>query len=192
MRSDEELRRASVCVDDDLRKMGHTLQLLLESKVTIASPVRDQVLSNALLDSFLQATRNLCHFLYSSKPRPSDIVAENFFDDGGIWARLRPDVPELRSGSLASLISKRIAHLTWDRASETAPSWGAFRIAWELGRTMEVFTKEVLPSRIDQSISQDNTMMMFLMRKTIAEYGEVDLVKLSPLSQIWKMSKTQM
>ena len=79
--SEDDLISASICVGYELGRMGNTLGLLLESNVTTTSTPREQVVFNALLDSFLQATRNLYHFLCSYKPRASDIIAENFFDD---------------------------------------------------------------------------------------------------------------
>ena len=115
--SDADLVRASVSIDYEANKMGNMLLLLLQSNVTFASAQREQVISNALLDSFLLATRNLCHFLYSHNPRPSDIVAENYFDNPQDWSNQRPVVSEFQDGSLVILISKRVAHLTWDRAS---------------------------------------------------------------------------
>jgi len=183
--SEADLVRASVSLDHEASKMGGMLLLLLESNATFASVPRERSISNALLDSFLLATRNLCHFLYSHNPRPSDIVAENYFDNPQDWSNQRPVVSEFQDGSLVSLISKRVAHLTWDRASGTAPSWGAFRIAWELCKAMEMFTKIVPSSRIHPNLPQDVALLKQSMSQTIEQYGGVDLAEAAPLNQIW-------
>jgi hypothetical protein len=183
--SDSDLVRASICIDHEISKIGIVLTLLLESKVTIASPVRDQAIVNALLDSFLQATRNLCHFLYSYKPRSTDVTAEDFFDNKQEWLDERPDIPQFQDGSLASLISKRLAHLTWERVSGTTPSWGAFRIAWELCKAMEVFVEKAPSSRINPNLIEDVVSIKQSMNQIVAQYGGVDYVGSAPLNMIW-------
>jgi hypothetical protein len=172
--------------------MGNMLDLLLESKVTIASAARDQAILNALFDSFLQATRNLYHFLYSQKPWPSDIIAEDFFDDERDWCRSRPAVAEFNDGSLVNLISKRLFHLTWSRTSGTKPSWGPYRIAWELCKALEVFIATAPSFRVDPSLSQDVAALMLSMRQIIEQYGGIDLVESAPLSQIWNEDELAM
>lgn len=191
-RSAKELICASVSVDYEVGRMGNMLDLLLESKVTIASTARDRAISNALLDSFLQAARNLCHFLYSQKPRPSDIIAEDFFDDEQDWCRSRPAVAEFHDRSLVNLISKRLFHLTWDRISGTKPSWGPFRIAWELCKALDVFIAKVPSSRVDPILSQDVAALILSMRQIIEKYGGIDLVESAPLSQIWNEDELSM
>ena len=191
-RSARELMRASVSVGYEVGRMGNMLDLLLESKVTIASAARDQAILNALLDSFLQATRNLYHFLYSQKPWPSDIIAEDFFDDERDWCRSRPAVAEFHNGSLVNLISKRLVHLTWDRTSGTKPSWGSFRIAWELCKALEVFIATVPSSRVDPSLSQDVAALILSMRQIIEQYGGIDLVESAPISHIWNEDELSM
>ena len=191
-RSDKELIRASVSIDYEVSRMGSMLHLLLESTVTIASAARDRAISNAFLDSFLQATRNLCHFLYSHNPRPSDIIAEDFFDDERDWCRARLAVAEFHDGSIVNLISKRLVHLTWDRTSGTKPSWGAFRIAWELCKAMEVFIAKVPSSRVDPSLSQDVAALILSMRQIIEQYGGINLVESAPLSHIWNEDELSM
>ncbi len=183
--SEADLVCASVSIDHEASKMGGTLLFLLENNVTFASAQREQAISNALLDSFLLATRNLCHFLYSYNPRSSDIVAENYFDNPHDWLNQRPDFTEFQNGSLVGLISKRVAHLTWDRASGTTPSWGAFRIAWELCKAMEVFTKIAPSSRVHPNLSEDVALIKQSMNQIIEQYGGVDLVDSAPLNMIW-------
>jgi hypothetical protein len=184
-RSESDFVRASICIDHEVSKIGIVLTLLLESQVTTASPVRDQAIVNALLDSFLQATRNLCHFLYSHNPRSTDITAEDFFDNKQEWFDKRPDIPQLQDGSLVSLISKRLTHLTWDRVSGTTPSWGAFRIAWELCKAMEVFVEEAPSSRIHPGLSEDMASIKQSMNEIIEQYGGADSVASAPLNMIW-------
>ncbi len=172
--------------------MDSMLRLLLESSVTMASRPRDPATANAVLHTFLLATRNLCHFLYSHKPRPLDIIAEDFFDRDEDWRNVRPPaVPEFLDGSLVDLISKRLAHLTWDRASGTKPSWGAFRIAWELGKALEVFVATAPSTRIAPVLTQDIAAMVKLMHNIVHRFGGVDGVQLAPLSQLLDGSDRQ-
>ena len=164
--------------------MSWMLNLLLESRVTYGSDPREHAIQNALLDSFLLATRNLCHFLYSHNPHPSDIVAENYFDNPQDWKSQRPAVSQLQDGSLVSLFSKRVAHLTWDRTSGTAPSWGAFRIAWELCMLMEIFLKTAPSSRVHPSLSQDVSLQKQWMNQIAEQCGGADRVEAAPVNQI--------
>jgi hypothetical protein len=159
---------------------------MLESNVDVRSAPREQAVSNALLHAFLMATRNLCHFLYSHNPRSTDIIAEDFFDDPEGWQRARPDpLPEFADGTFVTRISRRLAHLTWERASGTKPSWGGFRIAWELGKSLEVFVSSADPVRISRELMEDVTVLMRTLRRYIDEFGSVDNVENAPPSMLF-------
>ncbi len=104
-RTDASLREAARAVDYDLNMMGNTLQTMLQSDVGLDSPPEEHLVANAMLHSFLLATRNLCKFLYSYKPYPNDIIAEDFFDKPDDWKTLRPaSLPEFEEGSQAGMI----------------------------------------------------------------------------------------
>lgn len=120
-RTDELLQKASEAVDYDL-KMMHAM---LQRQVGTDSPTEDQAVANAMLHSCLLAARNLCKFLYSHKPQDDDIVAEDFFDNPDNWKNLRPpSQAEFEKGSLAGIISRRLLHLTYERAKRVKQAKG--------------------------------------------------------------------
>lgn len=185
-RSDEELQRASMAVDYEVGMLGASLDFLLGSQTTFGSSAPEQAASNAMLHSFLLATRNLCHFLYSHNPRQNDIIAEDFFEKAEEWHQARPQPPrEFLDGTLVDLISKRLAHLTWDRASGTKPTWGSFRIAWELTKGLEVFVSTLASStRLDPGFAQDVQVLSLALQVVIDQYGSVELAESAPTSQL--------
>lgn len=185
-RTDLSLREASKAVDYDLNMMGNTLQAMLRSNVGIGSPPEQHLIANAMLHSFLLATRNLCKFLYSYKPYPNDIIAEDFFDNADDWKKLRPaSLPEFEEGSLAAMISGRLLHLTYERAEGTKPTWGGFRIAWELRKSLKVFVARVKPERLSEKLVEDVAKMLRVLKQYVDEYGSVDDVQSAPLSMLW-------
>lgn len=171
-RSDDELRQASMVVDYEVSMLGSTLHILLASNVNELSSSQDQALNNALLHSFLIAARNLFHFLHSHNPRPNDMVAEDFFDVQADWRRERaPGPSEFQDGSFVRMISRRLAHLTWDRATQPKPLWTAFRIAWELVTPLALFVSRVPPERIDKRFRQDVEVLGAELRQIASAYS---------------------
>lgn len=184
--SDEDLQRASLAVDYEVGMLGASLDFLLGSQTTFGSSAPEQMASNAMLHSFLLATRNLCPFLYSHNPRQNDIIAEDFFETAEEWHQARPQPPhEFLDGSLVDLISKRLAHLTWHRASGTRPTWGAFRIAWELTKGLEVFAAKVSSARLDSSFAQAVKVLSLALQAVIDQHGSVELAESAPTSLLW-------
>jgi len=184
--TDATLRKAAEAVQYEASMLGATLQLSLESGTWIDSTPREHSIANSLLHSFLIASRNLCHFLYSHNPQPTDIVAEDFFDDPDEWRNLRPDpIPDLADGSFVQLISRRLLHLTYDRAAGTKPTWTSFRIAWELAKALDIFVARVPKHRIPDDIIEDVYALVQTLTKTIAEWGSVDDVESVPLTTLW-------
>ena len=115
----------------------------------------------------------------------TDLIAEDFFDTETAWSQVRPEpLTEIADGSFAKQISRRLAHLTWDRASRTKPSWGAFRIAWELGSSLKVFVAAVHPFRLGHEIVEDVTALMLVLRGYVEQFGSVDDVESVPLSKL--------
>ena len=184
-RTDAELKAASEAVDYETTMLWATLEILLSSNTNILSRAAAQAQSNMALHSFLLATRNLCGFLYSRSPYPTDIIAEDFFDDPQQWYDVRPAVAEeIRDGSLVKLINKRLAHLTWDRASGTHPAWSAFRIAWELAEALEVVASQVSASRLHPTFAPGTVALKTAMQAVIDQHGSVEQVKSVGLSQL--------
>ena len=150
-------------------------------------PSRSKSLSdNALLHAFLLAVRNLCKFLYSHACHANDIIAEDFFDDHDAWHNVRPKLPpEFEEGKLAELISKRLLHLTYERAEGTKPTWGAFRIAWELREAIKAFVERAPPDRLATEFIEDAAAFLRITQRYVDECGSADDVSNVPLSMLW-------
>ncbi len=165
-RSEADLRRASMVVQYEVGTLDTMLSLLLDSNVSLRSPPEAQAVSNAILHTFLLAARNLIHFLYSHKPRPGDIVAEDFFDDPKVCCAARAKgAQDYRNGTLVGFISKHLAHLTWERASKTKPTWGAFPIAWGIAEALVEFVSAVEKTRVDVRLIDDVKQLMIELRQ---------------------------
>jgi hypothetical protein len=183
-RSDSELHRASMAVQYEVVTLGTTLQQLLHSNVTCEGPARERLISNALLHTFLLAARNLIHFLFSHEPRPNDIIAQDFVDHAAHWsAQQSACAPELRDGALVTFISRRLAHLTYDRASGTKATWGPFAIAWLVLEGLERFVVVADKSRVDKRLVDEVQLVGQLLRTLRAEFGGLD-TPLGPLSTL--------
>jgi len=183
-RSEDELQRASLAVQYEVATLGTTHEMLQESGTNLASGPRERVISNALLHTFLLAARNLLGFLYSHRPRPTDIVAEDFFDDLTTWPEQR-DVPEpeMANGELVRLISKRLAHLTWDRADGAQAYWGAFTIAWNISLAMQSFLRLVDGAKISPELSQEVEVVRMMLQTHLDRMGGMP-DKIAPASEL--------
>ena len=84
-RSLEELHRASLAVQFEVVTLWVSYAKLQELKTNLQDKPEKRFYNNAILHSFLLAARNLLTFLYSHNARPSDIIAEDFFDDPNTW-----------------------------------------------------------------------------------------------------------
>ncbi len=123
----------------------------------------------------LLAARNLLAFLYSHNPRESDIIAEDFFDDPDDWQKQRAiPSPEMADGVLIGRISKRLAHLTWDRADGTKPLWGAFQIVWNLGLALHSFVELTDDVKIHEQLRTDVGLLLALLKKTLSQHPELN------------------
>jgi hypothetical protein len=160
-RLDVDLRRASMAVQYEVGILGTMLQFLLDSNVSASSPPEAQAISNALLHTFLLAARNLIHFLFSHNPYPDDIIAEDYVDDPEVWRSVEAEVgSDFRDGSLVKFISRRLAHLTWERAGETKPTWGPFPIAWGIAESLVRFVTVAPKERVDRRLVDDVGKLM--------------------------------
>lgn len=163
--SEADLRRASMAVDYEVNTLSSALDLLLRSGTTEASPPPEQALSNALLHTLLIAARNLFHFLYSHQSRPTDLIAEDFFNNDDDWADVRPDAPpEFQDGAFVRSVSRRLAHLTWDRIGDQPPRWIPWQIVSALVRPLTVFVQEAPAERVQHALREDVELLRRLLR----------------------------
>lgn len=173
-RTQAELRRASLAVQYDLVMLHSCLALLQSSNVGWSSNNDEKQISNAILHAMLLAARNLLSFLFAHRPRESDIIAEDFFDDSNIWQKQRAvPSPEMADGVLISRISKRLVHLTWDRADRTKPLWGGFRIVWSIGLVLQSFVQLADDAKIHEQLREDVGAMMALLKKVLDQHKKL-------------------
>ena len=182
-RSQEDLLRASLEVQGEVISLWITHAELQKLAADFGSSPQIQSTSNAMLDSFLVKARNLVAFLFAHKPRSSDIIAEDFFDDPDLWQekRLVPD-PALANGELIGQISKLLAHLTWDRADAKKAYWGAFRIAWNVGRAMQSFLELADDTKIHPQLKEDVNLGMANLKSEMDRDG-IDETMMSPAQE---------
>lgn len=116
------------------------------------SPADTTRLSNVLIESFAVHLRNIIDFLYLDRPKPSDVVATDFFEPGR-WQGLRPAI----SGTLETArvrANKEIAHLTTDRITGNPPNkaWDFASLATEIKPLMRLVTKNALATRLSSKV----------------------------------------
>lgn len=186
-RTDESLREASREVDYELNMMVTTLTWMLQRNVGVDTPDEERRVHNAMIHSFLLATRNLCDFFFRPpNPRDDDILAEDFFDNKQ-WKRLRPkSVPEFETRSLVGWISKRLLHLTYERAEGTKRDWNPFRVAWELRKLLNVFVAKVKSARLSEELVEDAARLDVILQPYADECESVDDVESAPFSMLWE------
>lgn len=96
---------------------------------------------NALLESFLIHARCLLDFLYQTeKPRPDDVIADDFFEDPSIFHKLLPhSIPAAEY--LKQRTGKEVAHLTYGRlkVSATEKVWNIGQIHDQLAEALAIF-----------------------------------------------------
>ncbi|NOT00228.1 MAG: hypothetical protein HOP29_06330 [Phycisphaerales bacterium] len=191
-RADESLRRASIAVGYEVSTLASTLHIMVNGATTFDSPTSDRAVSNALLHTFLLSARNLCHFLYPHESRTTDILAEDFFDEPADWISMRPTGhAEFTDATLVNLISKRVAHLTWDRAGGTKPSWSVFAIAFQLGIVLERLVASVPAARVTPGFGEDVSALMKELRRELDkhklefDFEQAQLVTLFNEADFW-------
>jgi hypothetical protein len=171
-RSTDDLRRASLAVQYELIALFSFHDLLHSTAASPDSPRSVKLASNAYLHAMLLAARSLLGFLYAHKPRANDIIAEDFFDEATHWTDRRAiPAPEMSNGELMGQISKRLAHLTWDRTETERPLWGAFAIVWNVLLGLQSFVDLVCNDRIHPALAEDLAVSLAAMRRVHDEWG---------------------
>jgi len=115
-----------------------------------ADPIR---LNNALIESFVVHFRNIIDFLYVDRPRPTDVVASDFFDPAA-WESRKPPL----SGTLDTArrrANKELAHLTTDRIPGAPPEkiWDFNGLANELRPILRLFVTNGNGTRLSPSVA---------------------------------------
>jgi hypothetical protein len=105
---------------------------------------RGNVINNSLLEAFAIHVRALIGSFYSEKPRPDDIIAEDFFTNPGEWQKIRP----LKTGLLnkaKTRADKEVAHLTYTRLDITPEDkhWDFAKICNDLQVLINLFLNTI-------------------------------------------------
>jgi len=151
-RSDEELVAVSEHLLYEIQMLFGTAQALSTVGPSNGKDSRIWATRNALLESFTIHARILLYFLYSAKPRPSDVIAEDFFDNGSTWLQKRPAKSQLLT-TIHSRVGKEVAHLTYVRLDVTSEDkqWEFVNIANEIGGVLEKFLRLVPDARVSDA-----------------------------------------
>ena len=138
-RTDDEVRAAS-------DHLYYEIQMLQGTMAILATAATGQsILSNALIESFTIHARVLMHFLYpTGSIQPSDVLAEDFFDDVGHWLAIRPDEPAVFR-TARGRVNKEIAHLTYDRQLITPElkGWNFVALGNEILKIVQIFVSAI-------------------------------------------------
>lgn len=118
-----------------------------------ADPQLNQIIKNALIESFAIHTRNLIDFLYPRSRRNDDITALDFFDKPMEWEEKRGELSDTIEKA-RKRADKEIAHLTKKRISGTPPekSWGVVEIMKEINDKLIVFVENADPNRLSKEV----------------------------------------
>lgn len=115
------------------------------------SLIGDGPVGNAMLESFVIHVRSIMYFLYSERPKPDDVIAENFFDEPVQWKKIRPNLSSLLS-NVKRRVGKEVVHLTYHRLNITpeAKQWNFIEITHEISNVMKVFLENVEQEKLGE------------------------------------------
>lgn len=136
--------------ESELVKASNNLQYEIWMLLSLADLMskdvgRDNVVvNNALVESFMIHARVLLEFLYAQKPRPDDIIAEDFLAEPEQWEKIRIPKTDLLE-TVHDRVSKEAVHLTYARLKQTPESkqWAFVEIANDIKVVFEQFLKLV-------------------------------------------------
>jgi hypothetical protein len=148
-RTPEELRGISKVLQYEVWMFVSTLRTLA---IGVLGP---GPMHNAVLESFAVHTRGVIDFLFPpGNARPTDLIADDFFDDVGAWRSQRGEM-----STFLTLTRKRVgllvAHLTEERVGITPEekSWDFAKILSEIRKHLRTFVEHVPKERIDESLA---------------------------------------
>ena len=120
--------------------------LLLNRKLKRPRPL---IVHNALINSFLLATRNLLEFFFPEGKKNSKLHVNAFveswkcnepsFKEKIHWHKVNPDKKSPRANTFRAILSQRLQHITWDRVDESQLDWHEPAITKEFLRPIEKF-----------------------------------------------------
>jgi len=145
-KTEEELRKASDALHYEIWMFNEMVKSLLTQ-----SPQPGNPQYNALVESFVQHTRNLIEFFYPPSNVHSDtIIVTHFFSDQNKWEK---DIPGWLD-DVRTRAHKLLAHLTYDRVLEYKDDkeWEYTKISEHLNSVFDEFLKIVPQDRIGDKL----------------------------------------
>lgn len=128
---------------------------LIEIFQGLASPrnAQENVVKNALIESFAIHVRNLIAFFYHGRVEADDVMAEHFVDDPERWRRLLPPLSENLKRA-RERAHKEVAHLTTARIAGAPPekAWPALELKEEMLIILRLFVENASPARLHQRV----------------------------------------
>lgn len=127
-----------------------------------SSTDNNQIITNALLESFAIHVRVLIHFFFNKSGQKDDVLAIHFFSDPSDWLDQSPPYTEILKKA-KKRADKEVAHLTYFRQKVTPNKkpWNLIPIAKDLQQTIEKFfdlvSKDLLGERWDKTIDQSQS-----------------------------------
>lgn len=121
--------------------LNYEYQMLRTIAREVSTGMRPQLLTNALLESFVIHLRALIDFFYPpERTKPDDMLATDYFPDSTTWETARPPISDVLRNA-RTRAHKEIAHLTYARldvTSDTKP-WNVVGISKEIEVLMARF-----------------------------------------------------
>ena len=123
--------------------------------IALACPEASSIvlLKNAVIEATVLHLRNLIEFLYNDDPRPSDVVAGDFFTTPS-WDTIRPEISEHLESSRRRA-NQEIAHLTTGRrpSEDKAKRWDILRLREELMPVLRLFVDRADPDKLAPGVA---------------------------------------
>ncbi len=134
-RTPEVLRKASEHLHYEYRMLTEMARVMASGKTY------ERAIKNSFIESFTIHARVLLKFLYDEKPRPNDVIADDFFPTSQEWKEVKPEMTEILE-PIYGRVGKEVAHLTYDRqyVTDEAKKWHFLEIL----RDIDVRFKEFL------------------------------------------------
>ncbi len=148
-RSDEILTKAA----DEHLHYEFVMLINTHNLIPLRQIQENDNLRNAIIEAQAIHMRVLFNFFFPNNPRPSDMIAEDYYDDPEIWRKYQKGIADSKEISkIRKRVNKEIAHLTYDRLdlSLDQKSWrDESNYAYNLIiKTMRQFLKTVSRDRI--------------------------------------------
>jgi hypothetical protein len=115
----------------------------------------ENIIKNALLESFLAHVRVLKAFLYDEPKWDDDVVADYYVRDVEAWHQARGPVPHVLAEA-ARRVGKEIVHLTTGRHDPDAPErgWNPIVVRDALVHPLKLFLRMGRPELLDWKVKQ--------------------------------------